>query len=70
MIWIVDEAKSESYQIVGTNIHQTEKGCELWATRSNGKTIKLIANEDCNEVSEFKEAIDYAIANGAQAFKL
>ena len=68
-MWIVEDKLS--YEIIGVNIHTTVNNMhEVWATKKDGKTKLIKKSKDINEVSEIKEAIDYAIKTGDKVLEL
>ena len=66
MLWIVDG--ETSFKIIGCNIHNGEKVSQLWVTREGDKGLKL-REGDMEEISMFKEAIDFAIETGSKVLK-
>lgn len=68
MLWLV--VRGASYQIIGCNIHQENGKYQLWVLRQNGKSLKIVENENEEEVKTVKEAIDYAIKHREPTLEL
>lgn len=60
----------ESHQIVSTNIHEEDGKFQLWATKPNGKTLKVQQSTVEEDINMLKDAIDYAIEIGETAFRI
>lgn len=68
MIWIIKG--DESYEIAAVNIAKKANHVELWVTRTNGNGLKILENNNLEEVQEYKEAIDFAIQEGKRTFRI
>jgi len=69
MLWlIINEA---SHQIISCNTHTTDKGVhQIWIERPNGKTMLIHESKNKEEVTEIKEAIDFAIKHGHKTLEI
>lgn len=61
MIWLI--LGNESHQIISCNIFNGKDRNELWITRPNGKSMKVM-DGDIDVITEAKEAIDFAVEKG------
>lgn len=70
MLWIIKN--DVSYEIVSCNKHFDDKNdvYQLWITRTNGKSIKILESINEDDISLAKGAIDYAIENKETALRL
>jgi hypothetical protein len=68
VIWIIKG--DESYQINALNVTKRNNNFELWITRSDGSGLKILQDKDEGIVKEYKEAIDFAIKEGKNVFKI
>ena len=67
-MWILQE--KESHEIISCNVHQQGELYQLWVTRPNDKSLKIMESENKDEVVTMKKAVDYAIEHGECAFNL
>ena len=70
MIWVIDNPKDESYQIIGTNIFNNEGTFQLWGTKPSAKTVMIISSEVEEDMLDYKKAIDFAIKTGEKTFTI
>lgn len=70
MLWLI--IGEQSHEIISTNIHHIAGSDrhQLWATRPGMKSLKLIEGSDLSLISEYKTAIDTAIAIGEKTFDM
>lgn len=67
MIWIIKG--DESHEAISCNsVYNDDKG-EVWITRSNGKSLKVLSGTK-DEAKELKEAIDFAIKHNEKTFTI
>lgn len=62
--------KNISHDIVSCNTHRTGDLYQLWATRPNGKNLKVFESTNEKEVQVIKDAIDYATEMGERVLRL
>ncbi len=67
-MWVI--LKDKSHEIISCNVHQEGDVFQLWVTRPNDKSLKLMESKDKELISTSKEAIDYAIKHGEPAFEI
>lgn len=67
MIWIKQDKRS--FAVVSFNTHVEGEKYSIWGELMNGKTSKLKEGSQ-EEISEYKEALDFAIKNGHQVFEI
>jgi Tfp pilus assembly major pilin PilA len=58
-LWI--KLTDATHQIVSYNKHVEGKMYQLWATRPNGKSFKLIESKYESDVDDYKNMIDFAV---------
>lgn len=69
MLWLI--IGDSSHEIIACNIFETPKGKhQLWVERANRKSLLVVESDDREEVTEVKEAIDYAIRNGHKTLEV
>lgn len=68
MLWLV--MKNSSYQIASSNIVKKDGVHEIWVERTSGKGLKIFKSKNEEEVTEIKDAIDYAISKGKPTLEL
>lgn len=67
-MWIIKD--EVSHEIISANVHKEGNLFQLWVTRPNDKNLKLKESTDEKEITDYKQAIDYAIKHGECAFEL
>lgn len=67
MIWIKQDKRS--FAIVSFNTHQNGDEYSIWGELLNGKTSRLKVGTE-EEISLYKEALDYAIKNNHKTFEM
>lgn len=68
MLWII--LANESHQIESCNIHEKQDGTyEVWVTKVGGKGLRL-AEGTREQVSVYKQAVDYAIEMNESVLRL
>ena len=70
MIWIIDPKREESYQIIGINTHLKDGVTQLWGTKPSSKTVLLMQDEDEELITDYADAINYAIHQGSNTFTI
>lgn len=68
-MWI--SRQSESYEIIGYNTHynETTEKQEIWVTKANGKTAKIIEGSP-EEIKEIYTELEFAMLNGVKFFNI
>ena len=67
-MWIIQE--EVSHEVISCNIHQDGDIHQLWVTRSNGKSLKIMESKNKEEIITAKDAFDYAIEHGEPALHI
>lgn len=68
-MWI--SRPNESYEIVGYNTHfnETSQKQEIWVTKANGKTAKIMEGTT-DEIKEIYTELEFATLNGVKFFNI
>lgn len=67
-MWIIQE--DSSHEIVSCNVHEKDGIFQLWVTRPNDKSLKIMESDKEDVILEIKEAIDFAVIHGQNALEL
>lgn len=68
MIWLI--LNDISMQVAGCNEHTKGNTHQLWVERQNGKSMLIYESKDKAEITERREAIDFAVAEGYKTINL
>lgn len=67
-LWV--KVKKATHQITSYNVHEEAGMYQLWLTKANGRTMKVIESANEADVLEVKEMIDFAVANSEPLVEL
>ena len=68
-MWI--SRPNESYEIIGYNTYfnETSQKQEIWVTKANGKTAKIMEGTS-DEIKEIDTELEFAKLNGVKFFNI
>ena len=67
-LWV--KLKEQTHQITSYNVHEEAGKYQLWVTKANGRTLKVKESASKQEIVEYKEMIDFAVANSEPLVEL
>ena len=68
MLWLI--IGNNSHEIISCNTCERDGKHQVWVERVNGKTLKVGEGENKQEITDIKEAIDFAIQTGHKTLSL